>query len=72
MGRKLSQLYWHKGTAADGSISLYVQARSPGQDKESNWLPEPDGPFWMVLRTYGPGKSILDKTWKVPPVKRVK
>jgi len=27
------------------------------------------GPFWLVLRTYGPGKSILDKTWKVPPVK---
>ena len=58
-------------TAADGSISIYVQAKSPGQDKETNWLPAPDGPCWMVLRIYGPGKSILDKTWKVPPVKQL-
>jgi hypothetical protein len=59
-------------TAADGSITLYFSAKSPGKDKESNWLPAPEGPFWLVLRTYGPGKAILDKTWKVPPVKQVK
>jgi hypothetical protein len=58
-------------TAADGSITLYFGVASPGKDKESNWLPAPEGPFWMVLRIYGPGKSILDKTWKVPPVKQV-
>jgi hypothetical protein len=58
--------------AADGSITLYFSAKSPGKDKESNWLPAPEGPFWLVLRTYGPGKSILDKTYKVPPVKQVK
>ena len=59
-------------TAEDGSISLYFSAKSPGKDKESNWLPAPEGPFWLVLRTYGPGEAILDKTWKVPPVKQVK
>jgi hypothetical protein len=58
--------------AKDGSITIYFQAKSPGKDKESNWLPAPQGPFWLVLRTYGPGKSILDKTWKMPPVKRLK
>jgi hypothetical protein len=57
--------------ATDGSITLYIQQKSPGRDKESNWLPAPDGPFWMVFRTYGPGKSIVDHTWKLPPVKRV-
>ena len=56
----------------DGSITIYFQAKSPGKDKESNWLPAPEDPFWLVLRTYGPGKSILDKSWKVPPVKQVK
>jgi hypothetical protein len=55
-------------TAADGSITLYFQAKSPGKDKESNWLPAPEGPFWPVLRTYGPGEAILNGTWKVPPV----
>jgi hypothetical protein len=54
-------------TAADGSITLYFQAKSPGKDKESNWLPAPEGPFWPILRTYGPGKTILDKTYKLPP-----
>jgi hypothetical protein len=59
-------------TAKDGSITLYFSVKSPGKDKESNWFPAPEGPFWLVLRTYGPGKTILDKTWKVPPVKQVK
>ncbi len=54
--------------AADGSLVLYISAKSPGKDKESNWLPAPDGPFWLVLRTYGPGKSILDRSYKVPPI----
>jgi len=58
-------------TAADGSITLYFSAKSPGKDKESNWLPAPEGPFWMVPRIYGPGESILDGTWKVPPIKRL-
>jgi hypothetical protein len=58
-------------TAEDGSITIYFQAKSPGKDKESNWLPAPEGPFWPILRTYGPGKSILDKTWKLPTIKRV-
>ncbi len=58
-------------TAADGSITIYMQAKSPGKDKESNWLPAPEGPFWPVLRTYGPGKTILDKTYKVPAIKQV-
>ena len=58
--------------AADGSITLTFQAKSPGKDKESNWLPAPEVPFWVVLRTYGPGKAILDKSYKLPAVKQVK
>jgi hypothetical protein len=33
--------------------------------------PALEGPFWLPLRLYGQGKAILDKTWKVPPVKKV-
>ena len=58
-------------TAADGSITIYFQAESPGKDKESNWLPAPEGPFWPILRTYGPGQAILDGSWKLPPVDQV-
>ncbi len=28
---------------ADGGIIVYVQSKTPGADKESNWLPAPNG-----------------------------
>jgi hypothetical protein len=57
----------------DGSVDLYIQAESPGQDKEANWLPVPTGEFNLVMRIYAPRKtppSILDGSWTPPPVKR--
>jgi len=52
----------------DGSLTIYVSHASPGKDKESNWLPAPDGPFWMVLRNYGPAQAVIDHTYAPPPV----
>ena len=56
---------------SDGSVTFYLSAKRPS-DKTVNWLPAPDGPFWTVLRTYGPDKSILDGAWKAPEVKVVR
>lgn len=39
---------------ADGSLTIYIQHESPGKEKESNWLPAPNGPIYMVLRLYWP------------------
>ncbi len=50
----------------DGSLTIYISKKSPGKDKESNWLPSPNEPFWIVLRTYGPSEEILNKSWKQP------
>jgi hypothetical protein len=58
----------------DGSVDIYVQKDSPGADKESNWLPAPDGKFILMLRMYWPNESdpsILDGTWTIPPVTKV-
>ncbi|HET6420704.1 MAG TPA: DUF1214 domain-containing protein, partial [Geobacteraceae bacterium] len=59
---------------ADSSVDLYIQNESPGPDKESNWLPAPKDKFILMLRLYWPKKtapSIVDGTWKIPPVKAV-
>lgn len=57
----------------DGSLDIYIQAVSPGEDKESNWLPAPaSGPFSLTLRDFWPKDSVLDGTYKVPPVRKVK
>ncbi len=53
-------------TNEDGSLVIYVGTESPGHDKESNWLPAPDGPFWTVMRCYGPSQSIVDGIYKRP------
>jgi hypothetical protein len=53
-------------TNGDGSLTLYVSAVSPGKDKESNWLPAPNGPFWTVMRLYGPSQEVIDGTYKRP------
>lgn len=51
---------------SDGSLTIYVSAASPGKDKESNWLPAPNGPFWTVMRLYGPAPEVIDGTYKRP------
>lgn len=53
---------------ADGSLTLYAGSKSPGKDKESNWLPAPDGAFSLYIRAYWADKPILDGQWKPPVV----
>jgi hypothetical protein len=59
---------------ADGSLTIYIQHDSPGPDKESNWLPAPTGPIYMVMRLYWPKTeppSILPLgrgEWKPPGI----
>lgn len=61
---------------ADGSLTIYIQKDSPGKDKQSNWLPAPNGPIYLVMRLYWPKTtppSILppgEGTWTPPPVRR--
>ncbi len=53
---------------ADGSLTLYAGAASPGSDKESNWLPAPQGPFSLYIRAYWGQKAILDGIWQPPRI----
>ena len=62
----------------DGSLTIYIQKDSPGDAKESNWLPAPDGPVYLVMRLYSPKEtppSILPPgkgTWNPPGIVKVK
>jgi hypothetical protein len=58
-------------TNPDGSLTIYIQHDSPGKEKESNWLPAPEGPFWMAMRLYWPKEAALSGTWKAPAVERI-
>jgi hypothetical protein len=55
---------------ADGSITIYIQAESPGKDKESNWLPAPKEPFYMLFRMYQPDIEVLNGQYELPGVVR--
>jgi hypothetical protein len=56
---------------ADGSLTLYVQADPPSDDRRGNWLPSPaDADFTLYIRTYWPTAAVLDGSWTPPPVTR--
>ncbi len=56
----------------DGSLVLHIGKDSPGQGLEPNWLPAPDGPFYLVLRLYGPEQAALEGRWTPPAAERAK
>ena len=57
---------------ADGSLDIYIQHESPSNDKESNWLPSPDGGILgLTMRLYAPKLQALDGRWVPPAIERV-
>jgi len=54
----------------DGGLTLYIQREPPSRDKETNWLPAPNGPFMMALRLYLPRPEAYNGKWTKPPLLR--
>lgn len=58
--------------AEDGSLTITMQHTEPEDEVErANWLPTPDGRFYLALRLYWPEPEALDGTWVAPAVTRV-
>jgi hypothetical protein len=57
---------------AAGALTLHAGATSPGADRESNWLPAPDGHFSLYIRAYWGKEGILDESWKPPVIRAAK
>jgi hypothetical protein len=51
---------------ADGGLTLYLGNKSPGKDKESNWIPAPAAEFSLWLRAYWPGKPYSTEPGSLP------
>jgi hypothetical protein len=58
--------------ADNGSLTICVSKDSPGADKESNWLPAPNGPFYCALRIYISRPEAFNGQWKQPKLKLAK
>ena len=55
---------------SDGSLDIYIQPESPGEQKESNWLPSPKaGGMTVTMRLYAPKSAALEGTWIPPAIK---
>jgi hypothetical protein len=54
----------------DGSLTLYAGAKSPGADRESNWLPAPVGKFSLYIRAYWADQAIINGSWTPPAVQK--
>lgn len=67
LGTKNTTLHYGQ----DWSLTLYAGAASPGPDKETNWLPAPEGPFSLYIRGYWPQQAMIDASWLPPAVTRI-
>ena len=57
--------------APDESLTLYFGNTSPGDENETNWIPAPSAVFSLMLRSYWPDGSMLDRKWIPPQVTKV-
>lgn len=55
----------------DKSLTIYLGHASPGESKEANWLPTPEGKYSLVGRVYGPERAAIDGTWRLPDPKPI-
>jgi hypothetical protein len=58
-------------TEADGSLTIWIGSRDPGEGRRSNWLPASGARFALVLRAYNPDPSLLNGRYLLPRVEEV-
>jgi len=56
----------------DGSLTIYMQNDKPEGDAESNWLPAPSGPFYVVIRAYNAEPEVFNGMWEPPAIQKIK
>ena len=50
---------------------MVIQPDTPTDATErANWLPAPEGPFYLAIRHYSPKAPIITGDWVPPPVQK--
>lgn len=57
-----------KGFSQNDDGSFSVKVGHSGDAEEGNWLPAPEGAFYLALRLYLPDETVLSGQWLPPPV----
>jgi len=53
----------------DGSLTIHIRHDEPHTEEgRANWLPAPQGPFYLAMRLYWPEPEALDGRWQPPPL----
>ena len=56
---------------ADGGLTLTLQHARPDSAKAvANWLPAPEGQFFLCLRAYLPQPALMDGSYQLPALER--
>lgn len=56
----------------DGSFEVPIQTTRPEGEFAPNWLPAPQGGFYVILRLYMPSDAILSGDYQLPQMERIK
>ena len=54
----------------DGSVTVRIQHDAPADGNVANWLPAPEGGFFLALRMYQPEERMAGGGYIVPPLRR--
>jgi hypothetical protein len=55
----------------NGSLTITIQNERPvNTTEQANWLPAPEGSFYLVMRIYWPEQAALDGKWEPPIISR--
>jgi hypothetical protein len=57
---------------ADGSFEVPLQNAKPNGVFAANWLPTPQGPFYIILRLYQPTDELLSGKYELPQIEERK
>lgn len=52
----------------DGTLRDIVISHVKPKEADVVWLPAPDGPFYLMMRLYGPGSEIQTGKWQPPAI----